>query len=484
MSSLKEQPCPDCGEMVRQNSLRCWNCGAFMNPELEAKFMELQAKPQEIIFSELPDDEVHTYDEEDDEDDFELSAPAPAPLPQVAVSQSAPELPGTVPIPTAPSKAVVGFSSDVDHSVATGGDALLDIALNEERESRTKRRARKQTGGMKTPGGGIIIFCPYGCKIEVKETHRGMTGRCPKCRSPFIVPIDPPVYKKSAKEGDATTSTDGKSTGSVGGFGDWLLDLHLHTVNPEKLKLKADSLLKEFVPVDFGFSNEKLLVFQLAAKKGGMFGGGAKTGDPRDAVLQHLAAGKSIDELPVANKYLFESADLRQLKVVQPVANRADSMFHGVPIFGEGRIAIQMPMTAAATSSVYVSVGITQFWELKKQLEAHYGIMGLGADSGIPAAHVYTQAKCHYLNTPLKVLENLEFYEADPTAELETVGYRCGACGLTVSEDGRKKESLGGKSPKGIAKAKCPKCSSKMGEHLLKTLKADLVESKMTSNEE
>ena len=50
------------------------------------------------------------------------------------------------------------------------------------------------------------------------------------------------------------------------------------------------------------------------------------------------------------------------------------------------------------------------------------------------------------------------------------VGYRCGNCGIEISEDARKKEKIGGSNGKGIAKAKCPKCKGKMGSHPLYSL--------------
>jgi len=51
------------------------------------------------------------------------------------------------------------------------------------------------------------------------------------------------------------------------------------------------------------------------------------------------------------------------------------------------------------------------------------------------------------------------------------VGWKCQACGLTVSEDGRKKENIGGKAGKSIAKAKCPKCENAFGKNPLYALK-------------
>ncbi len=478
----KESPCPDCGEMVRVNSLRCWNCGGFMNPEMEKKFMAMQAKPAAPILSQVPDTELQSMDDEESEDDFELSVGQrnePTKTDVGGLTAQSAEPPAAAE-KTSKSAPPAHAEPQVAHSVATAGDALLDIARAEEKESQKRRKSRRVVGGMRTPGGGIIIFCPYGCRIEVKEQHRGMTGKCPKCRAPFIVPVDPPMFKKPSKEGEPGEVAP---TAAAGGFQTWLKDLHLHVVSPEKLKIKADSLTKEFTPADFGFSPERLLI-AIFSKKGGGGGlfarGGAKGVDPREQMLEHLKEGKPFEELPVGEKYIFSHAEMGQIKVVQPTASRSDSIFHGIPVFGEGRIAVQLPMTEAVKDPIYVSMGLTQFWAFAKAVEESFGITDLAKGAGIPPKHVFSTSKCHFLDTPIKSLEHIEFYKADPTVELVVAGYRCGTCGLTVSEDGRKKENLGGKSPKGIAKAKCPKCSQKMGEHLLYSLKEDVTEPSMS----
>ncbi len=41
-----EKPCPDCGEMVRPNSVRCWNCGGFMRKDMAVKFQQMQMNPK------------------------------------------------------------------------------------------------------------------------------------------------------------------------------------------------------------------------------------------------------------------------------------------------------------------------------------------------------------------------------------------------------------------------------------------------------
>ncbi|MCA9081685.1 MAG: hypothetical protein KDA58_14070, partial [Planctomycetaceae bacterium] len=165
-----EQPCPDCGEMVRVNSVRCWNCGAFMNQELALKYQQMQANPGPIILSEIPDGDLHSVAEDSDDEGYELSIPKPATAQPVADTTSTETGSATAPAPTSEAspasgsgEAKSGEESSVAHSVATGGDALLDIARQEEAEIRKKRKGRK-VAGVRTAGGGFVIFCPYGCK--------------------------------------------------------------------------------------------------------------------------------------------------------------------------------------------------------------------------------------------------------------------------------------------------------------------------------
>ncbi|MEZ5944261.1 MAG: hypothetical protein R3C18_22960 [Planctomycetaceae bacterium] len=449
-----------------------------MNSEVEAKYLELQAKPDRVIFSEIPEGDLHTVNEsqsadseDDGDDDFELSAPARN------ASNNTTEVVSTESLAADAAKAKeAGTAAKAEnrtpvtersHSEETGGDVLLDIARQEEAEARKRRKGRR-IAGTRTVGGGFVMFCPYGCKIEVKEEHRGKTGRCPKCRAPFIVPIDPPMFK----EEKTADGTPGETAAAAGAYEIWQTDLHMHVVSLEKLKLKADSLLKDFVEVDLAYGPDKLLVLELAKVGGGFFGGGDKKKlETRDASQQHLRAGKPSEELKVLQNLPYTKDQLEELKVVQPAASRTESVFHGIPVFGEGRIAVQLPFPDATKDPQYISMGLTQFWALSKALKNAYGIEGLGEDCGIPTEHVYSDQKCHFTNETFKSLENVALYKADPTVELEVVGYQCGSCQLTVSEVGRDREKLGGKTPKGIAKAKCPKCQQKMGENLLYVVK-------------
>src|SRR6187401_2362210 len=78
--ATSERHCPECGELVRPGLVRCWNCGGFMNRELEQKYLEMQAAPKKVFFSQLPDD-ADIHEAAGQEDDFVLTPKSAVPSP-------------------------------------------------------------------------------------------------------------------------------------------------------------------------------------------------------------------------------------------------------------------------------------------------------------------------------------------------------------------------------------------------------------------
>ncbi len=501
-----EKPCPDCGEMVRPNSVRCWNCGGFMRKDMAVKYQQMQLNPKPLTYLEMSEKDMGALPlAGDDDDDFELSVPMmqssaftvpPASSSQVRIEppKDVSDLPSLAPSPLMPlsgfgtaddssplpSLSPLGSTSAKSERPKSEDDALFDMVtqdVSESEQRKKKRRPNSLSGGVRTATGGFIIYCPYGCRFEVKDAHRGMQGRCPRCRAAFIVPVDPPDYsvaKKSAEGAGASAVSSGPQD-AAGAFSGWMKDLHLHTVSPDKLKLKADSLLKEFVEYDVAFSADQMLIVNIAPKKaGGLFGGGGgdkKKTEARDAMSQHLKDGKPFTELPGTDKQVFTIDQVRQLRVVQPVANRAESLFAGIAVFGTGRIAVQLPYAEDPNAlPQYLSFSLSEFRVLAKVLHDRYGLTGFGAACGAPLEDAFDEFACHTTKGPIRVLRNLEYYKADPSFKLATVGYQCGSCKLTLSEEGRARDSFGGKDGKAIAKAKCPKCQQKFGDNQLMSL--------------
>ena len=476
-----------------------------MRKDMAVKYQQMQLNPKPLTYLEMSENDMGALPlAGDDDDDFELTVPVAQSMaftiPPIRPSTSSgqvrieppsdtSDLPGLMPSPLMP-QGGLGASPALSPlpSLTTPGalakserpksedDALFDLVtqdVSESEQRKKKRRPNSLAGGVRTAAGGFIIYCPYGCRFEVKESHRGMQGKCPRCRAPFMVPVDPPDYSASKKTPEVTAGAAAAAgpPDTAGAFSSWMKDLHLHTFSPDKLKLKADSLLKEFTEYDVAFSADQLLIVNIAKKGGGgMFGGGGdkKKPEARDAMLQHLKDGKPIPEIPGADKQVFSVEQVRQMRVVQPVANRAESLFAGVPVFGTGRIAVHLPYSDDPNAlPQYLSFSLSEFRNFAKALHERFGIEGFGASSGAPLEDAFDEFTCHALNSPFRALKNLDYYKNDPTVKLAAVGYKCGSCSLTVSEPGRAKDNLGGKDGKGMAKAKCPKCQQKFGDNPL-----------------
>lgn len=481
--SSNEIPCPDCGEMVRKELVRCYQCGAFLRKEMAESYQQMRENAPNVaaptlreishlvrtIPSVSPPSNSAGLPPQADDDDFALSPGVTAVAPSQAVAPAPAELPD-VPMDDAQpgeKKASAAFRGpDIPHSEATAGDVLLDIAKQEESESEGRRKQR----GKRKPGdtrAGFIIFCPWGHQIEVQEKHRGQMGKCPRCKAAFVVP-HVRADEKVAEAGPVDTavaSAPSESTGALvaGKFTRWMKDAHIHPLDPTKLKLKPGSLERTFETQDLAFGLDGLLLLTLS-KKGGLFGGAdKKKPEARDAAVAHLAAGKPLSELQVASQRLFGPEAIKQIQVVQPVIYAHESMFAGIPVFGNHRIAVRLPKPPEGNELFFASFWLSEFREFAKQMDEVFGVQGLGEDFGIPMADQLTEHKCHYTEQTFQSLASADYHQADPNLKLAIVGRKCEGCGLVVSEDGRKKEKLGGADGKGIAKAKCPKCQKKFG---------------------
>ncbi|MBI3866426.1 MAG: hypothetical protein HY290_31485 [Planctomycetia bacterium] len=534
-ATAEEVPCPRCGMLVPKYALRCRDCGAYMNPEVEAAAMAQQANrmftpggssgglrgggagfgssayttpgstPAMSGFAEVADDADFDLLSEMDagggklrnlnevtsthhdastgaEDDFEMGdgtadyavANEPGPLPDF----TAPAPPPVPPAVAAGASAAAGSAPPVpavDHSIQTAGDVLLDAALAEETEATKRaklgRRRPKRTAITGMAADRILVFCPNGHRVQVQDRHRGRTGRCPNCKALFFVPVADTIQTLGqaggqpaapAAEGAAAAQSD-----AAIGYTKWITDVRLHRVNPAKLKLIPGSLEGEYESVDLGASSENLLVAVVFA------GGGPframqepkKKPVTRQAMLDHLAAKKPIEELPVAKKYQLTPDLLAQLKIVQPSIPGEESLFADVPVFGKGRIAVRVAPADAPNERSYLSFTLTQFRQFSLMLAESFSLADYGSGTSIPLGDDLAESTCHYSETVLRSLppERLEYYQADPAMKLVVLGRRCQKCGLVVSEDSRKKEKIGGKNDASIAKALCPKCKAKFG---------------------
>jgi len=476
-----------------------------MRTDIAEAYLEMQSAPSPVIYSgnQTPSSQGGTYSLEKTDstpetqhatdDDFELSAStatsttqpasqqATAPAEQTAAveetsNSKAPAAADTPPNeskvepeadnktddaaekPDQPnSKTAANSNSKENHSDATAGDVLFMAALAEEKES--GQRKRKKQPKAKT---GFLIYCPNGHRVEVQERHRGMSGKCPKCKGTFHVPIAPPEPTEEEKQAAAEAEAKAAAIKAMKPVV-WMTDVRLHTIDPKKIVLKANCLEKSFTPVDICFAQDGIHVVDLA-QSGGLFGGGGdkKRIEVRETMLAAIQDGAKIADCDFNSHFLI--SETAEMQVVQPAANSKESLFAGVRIFGEWCIAVSIPREEEEAHPTYFSFYLKDFMQFSRLMNEFYQIEAFGEGRGFPLENKFTEYKCHYLDQKFQALHDSDYYEHDPKSELEISGRKCACCGMTISEDGRKKEKIGGKTGSGIAKAKCPKCNGKFGK--------------------
>ena len=328
--------------------------------------------------------------------------------------------------------------------MATGGDVLLDIALKEEQESESVRKKRE----------------------ALRKKKQKSSKRKPAEEPPS--PERLAAQKRAlAKRKAAQKRAAEEKKRAAQKFGTWLPDIRQHVINPQKLRLKPGSVEKQFELVDVGCSAQGVIVVSLAKKPAlTLFSKPQGTSDElRQEVRKHLEADKKKDELPALKHEFFDAEAVKNFKVVQPVVYLHESMFAGVPVFGEGRIVVCLPPKPDSLEQRFLAFWLSEFRRFSAALEKYFQIKDLGILEGVPLSDPILDLKCHYSEEPLKVLDPdaAKLYEADPNIKLELAGWRCEGCGLVISEDARRKEKIGGLKGKAIAKAKCPKCEKQFG---------------------
>ncbi len=488
-SRSEQIPCRNCGEANQIGLVRCWNCSTFLREDIQDAYHNMLRSQRQVIYSQgnyRPESESESETEEsrlgdgddnsDGDDGFELSggyqlggSSAEDSSETYSLNTSQPASSNGSKPPTTAEPAAEAASEPPsqkegaektehkrppieddpdaeDHSVATGGDVLLDIALKEEKESEKILEQRDVSHRQK--------------QVKKKSPPKKPSQEPPSAER--LAAQQKALARRKAAQKRAAQK---KRKAAEPKFGLWLADVHQHAINLQKLKLKPGSMEKLFEPVDVGCSAEGLILVGLA-KKPGLFGKSkTKPEDTRKEVRKHLEAGKKKDELPAPKHHLYEADSIGQIKVVQPVVYIHESMFAGIPIFGEGRIAVRLPILPDNPEQQFLSFWLTEFRQFSKALEKYFQIKDLGILEGVPLTDPILELQCHYSEEPIKAVdpEFLKFYQPDPSINLELVGRRCEGCGLAVSEDARRKEKIGGLNGKAIAKAKCPKCEKKFG---------------------
>ncbi|QDT63481.1 hypothetical protein [Calycomorphotria hydatis] len=366
------------------------------------------------------------------------------------------------------------------------GDPLLDMALEQEHETahKAKSPADKANEPPQRVDGGYLVTCPcpIHCRIKIREQHCGKVGRCPNpsCDALFHAPADIPERAVAAsKQSNSGTKSERGTTESqvpdrievlaAGDFKFWLRDVQWISVAPDKVKRKVGSLANKGRACDLVFSETMLLVFETGG--GGMFSR-VTPQSVRQNVAAHLKQEKPVEELPATSSLAIDrELAVAEMTVEYPPASEEDSRFGGVAIFGEGNIAVRLPASTESDHIDFLFMKLSQFRALAHQLRDRFDWPRFGVDCPLPLHDEYEDLRCHYLDQPLRSLKHEKFYHADDHFTLEEDGWRCGSCGLVVSESARKKEKIGGLNGNGLAKAHCPKCNGTFGQHPLVLLK-------------
>ncbi|MBL8817734.1 MAG: hypothetical protein JNL58_17040 [Planctomyces sp.] len=348
-----------------------------------------------------------------------------------------------------PGKSVADVDSDDLHS----------IAMQEQKEFRRRRVEKLAEARRKR----IMIPCPScGSWIRVQEEQAGRVVRCPQCKGAVAIPE---IRKKAEKKSEKATSD-----APVADL-PWIDDARLHLLNPTALILKPGSLADQHMLVDIAITPSGLAVVNLnkdGVKKKSFLG---KSSGPTPAELQErrkqvknlIAKSADTSVVPQVEVRPITTDLISQLRIVQPVAKVHESMFAGVPVFGDGRIAIYLPIDGGNGQQVFCSLTLSQIRTLAEKLKSQFQLSLPLEENGIPETEKSDTLLCFYTQSKIDSIRNLSYYQQDPAFTLELSGHRCAACGITVSEEGRLKNKLGGANGKGIAKAKCPKCAGKFG---------------------
>lgn len=517
-SASMQEPCPHCGEMVRSGLVRCWSCNQFMRADVAARYRQLTTNPQPIIYSTIPlesrkdflparaeskvDETARAVDNDEfklgsgiksvDSNDFEINSPSHATVSRSTSSKSVatstqappavqvdgPNKPEATTLVTAKSKAkdVTPQSAATEPAASPAvsasretpaagtsrkkgsDDDLLSFAVEEQKEGK-KRKNQKNAERLRKQ---VLVPCTCGAWIRVNEDQAGKTLRCKQCKQPVVVPG---LRKKSDKQEKPAARTESVQQNPVS----WIDDAWFHILSPSALVLKPGSLTGKHTEVDIAFDSSGLhiLTFAGTKKKRSIFsfGSGKKKADHlarRLQIREQIAKSGNFENLENVEIRKVDVTRAGEVRLVQPVAKVSESMFAGVPVFGEGRIAVFLPIEIDGGKQAFLSFSISGWRVIAEQFKTLFAVELSGTENGIPDSDKAETFSCFMSQSRIESIKGLTYYQKDAAYTLELTGHKCKSCGTTISEEARKAAKLGGVKGKGIAKAKCPKCSNKM----------------------
>ncbi|MFO1000437.1 MAG: hypothetical protein U0936_08865 [Planctomycetaceae bacterium] len=497
-----------------------------MRADVAARYRQLTTNPQPIIYSTIPPESRKDYlppraeskaeqlSKVVDNDDFKLGSgvnsvdsgdfefdggakPAVAPVtppkttakaspPKPVAAVNGPDRPESTTqvagkakgvTPTADAESPVAdatSSSPVEATAAStprskgSDDDLLSFAVEEQKEGK-KRKNQKNAERLRKQ---VLVPCTCGAWIRVNEDQAGKTLRCKQCKQPVVVPG---LKKKAEKQEKPAAKVEQVQQKTIS----WIDDAWFHILSPAALVLKPGSLTGKHTEVDIAFDSSGLHVLTFAGTKKKRsifsFGSGNKKADHqtrRQQIREQVTKTGGFENLENVEIRKVDVARINEVRLVQPVAKVSESMFAGVPVFGDGRIAIFLPIEIDGGKQAFLSFSISGWRAIAEQLKSLFGVELGGTENGIPESDKAEALSCFMNQSRIESIRGLIYYQKDASYTLELTGHKCKSCGTTISEEGRKAAKLGGIKGKGIAKAKCPKCSNKMqAESLYKIAK-------------
>lgn len=511
-------PCPHCGEMVRTGLVRCWSCNGFMREDIAARYRKMTANPQQIIYSTIPAHQrtdylpardadnknavLKAYDSEGfvlsgssdspnskpaHEDGFELGSGTTKSKPALQPAASAPKTDSTratmqVDGPDKPKETTPGGAaaneapapadgtgtpateapSKTGRGTKGGEDDLLSIAMQDEREVKKRRSDKLAERKQKQ----MLVPCACGAWIRVHESQAGKTVRCRKCKQPVVVPQIRRKAEKKKAEKSAAASIDVT----------WIEGVRFVRLAPTSIVLKPGSVADKFIEADLAITDSQIVVVAFSGgdkKKRGLLSKAPKVdrAEQRKQLREQISKSGNFTGLTDVEVHTIAASHIPEIRLVQPILKASESMFAGVPVFGDGRIAVFLPISLDNSEQAYCSQTLTAFRTLSDLLKKKFNVELPAAENGVPASEKVDNLSCFINQSRVESLRDVIYYEQDPAFELELSGFRCKACTAVISEEGRLKNKLGGANGKAIAKAKCPKCSGKMGEERLYRIK-------------
>ena len=94
-------------------------------------------------------------------------------------------------------------------------------------------------------------------------------------------------------------------------------------------------------------------------------------------------------------------------------------MFAGVPVFGEGRIAVFLPIDAEEGQQLFCSFALNAWRIMAERLKVPFNFELPAAENGVPDSEKSETLSCFVNQSKVEAIKNLTYYQKDSAFELE-----------------------------------------------------------------